>query len=316
MKEQEQKMKLPKLDDLFTSQAQRDYERAEKVEEIDISKISDFPNHPFKVKDDDKMEEMVKSIKQYGVILPVIVRPKDDGTYEMISGHRRKRACELAGVKQIRTIVKDLSDDEATILMVDSNIQREEILPSEKAFAYKMKLEAMRHQGKNIDIDESETSAPMVQKLTSREILGNEVGESRENIRRYIRLTHLIPELLEQVDLKRIAFRPAVELSYLSEENQYVIQNIFEFDEVTPSLSQAIRLKKLEQEGKLTEEKIEEILGQEKPNQKEFIKIHNERIDKYIPQKIKESGKVEDFIIQCVEEHNKRERLKQERNAR
>ena len=316
MKEQEQKMKLPKLDDLFTSQAQRDYEKAEKVEEIDISKISDFPNHPFKVKDDDKMEEMVKSIKQYGVILPVIVRPKDDGTYEMISGHRRKRACELAGVKQIRSIVKNLSDDEATILMVDSNIQREEILPSEKAFAYKMKLEAMRHQGKNIDIDGNVTSAPMVQKLTSREILGNEVGESRENIRRYIRLTHLIPELLEQVDLKRIAFRPAVELSYLSEENQYVIQNIFEFDEVTPSLSQAIRLKKLEQEGKLTEEKIEEILGQEKPNQKEFIKIHNERIDKYIPQKIKESGKVEDFIIQCVEEHNKRERLKQERNAR
>ena len=316
MKEQEQEMKLPKLDDLFTSQAQRDYEKAEKVEKIDISKISDFPNHPFKVKDDDKMEEMVKSIKQYGVILPVIVRPKDDGTYEMISGHRRKRACELAGVKQIRSIVKDLSDDEATILMVDSNMQREEILPSEKAFAYKMKLEAMRHQGKNIDIDGNETSAPMVQKLTSREILGNEVGESRENIRRYIRLTHLIPELLEQVDLKRIAFRPAVELSYLSEENQYVIQNIFEFDEVTPSLSQAIRLKKLEQEGKLTEEKIEEILGQEKPNQKEFIKIHNERIDKYIPQKIKESGKVEDFIIQCVEEHNKRERLKQERNAR
>ena len=316
MKEQEQKMKLPKLDDLFTSQAQRDYERAEKVEEINISKISDFPNHPFKVKDDDKMEEMVKSIKQYGVILPVIVRPKDDGTYEMISGHRRKRACELAGVKQIRTIVKDLSDDEATILMVDSNIQREEILPSEKAFAYKMKLEALNHQGKKIELEDDSTSTPMVSKLRTNEILGNEVGESRENIRRYIRLTHLIPELLEQVDLKRIAFRPAVELSYLSEENQYVVQNIFEFDEVTPSLSQAIRLKKLEQEGKLTEEKIEEILGQEKPNQKEFIKIHNERIDKYIPQKIKESGKVEDFIIQCVEEHNKRERLKQERNAR
>ena len=316
MKEQEQKMKLPKLDDLFTSQAQRDYEKAEKVEEIDISKISDFPNHPFKVKDDDKMEEMVKSIKQYGVILPVIVRPKDDGTYEMISGHRRKRACELAGVKQIRTIVKDLSDDEATILMVDSNIQREEILPSEKAFAYKMKLEALNHQGKKIELEEDSTSTPMVSKLRTNEILGNEVGESRENIRRYIRLTHLIPELLEQVDLKRIAFRPAVELSYLSEDNQYVVQNIFEFDEVTPSLSQAIRLKKLEQEGKLTEERIEEILGQEKPNQKEFIKIHNERIDKYIPQKIKESGKVEDFIIQCVEEHNKRERLKQERNAR
>ena len=316
MKEQEQKMKLPKLDDLFTSQAQRDYEKAEKVEEIDISKISDFPNHPFKVNDDDKMEEMVKSIKQYGVILPVIVRPKENGTYEMISGHRRKRACELAGVKQIRSIVKDLSDDEATILMVDSNIQREEILPSEKAFAYKMKLEAMKHQGKRIDLLEEETSDPMGWKLESANKLGKEVGESMTNIRRYIRLTHLIPELLEQVDLKRIAFRPAVELSYLSEDNQYVVQNIFEFDEVTPSLSQAIRLKKLEQEGKLTEEKIEEILGQEKPNQKEFIKIHNERIDKYIPQKIKESGKIEDFIIQCVEEHNKRERLKQERNAR
>ena len=319
MKEQGHEMKLPKLDDLFTNQAQRDYEKAEKVEEIDISKISDFPNHPFKVNDDDKMEEMVKSIKQYGVILPVIVRPKENGTYEMISGHRRKRACELAGVKQIRSIVKDLSDDEATILMVDSNIQREEILPSEKAFAYKMKLEAMRHQGKRVDLLEDETSTPMVEKLkgkTSVRLLGEQNNESAEQIRRYIRLTNLIPELLEQVDLKRIAFRPAVELSYLSEENQYVVQNIFEFDEVTPSLSQAIRLKKLEQEGKLTEEKIEEILGQEKPNQKEFIKIHNERIDKYIPQKIKESGKVEDFIIQCVEEHNKRERLKQERNAR
>ena len=316
MKKQEQEMKLPKLDELFTNQAQRDYEKAEKVEEIDISKIADFPEHPFKVRNDEKMQEMVKSIKEYGVILPVIVRPKEDGTYEMISGHRRKKACELAGVKQIRSIVKDLTDDEATILMVDSNIQREEILPSEKAFAYRLKLEAMKHQGKRVDLEENETSTPMVAKLRTDEILGNEVGESRENIRRYIRLTYLIPELLEQVDLKRIAFRPAVELSYLSEENQYVVQNIFEFDEVTPSLSKAIRLKKLEQEGNLTEEKIEEIMGQEKPNQKEFIRIHNERIEKYIPTKIKESGKVEDFIIQCVEEHNKREKLRQERNAR
>ena len=319
MKEQDQEMKLPKLDDLFTSQAQRDYEKAEKVEEIDINKIADFPNHPFKVQDDDKMDEMVKSVKQYGVILPVIVRPKDDGTYEMISGHRRKRACELAGIKQIRCIVKDLSDDEAVILMVDSNIQREEILPSEKAFAYKMKLEAMKHQGKRIDLLEDETSTPMVEKLKSKTsvgMLGEQNNESAEQIRRYIRLTYLIPELLEQVDLKRIAFRPAVELSYLSEDNQYVLLNIFEFDEVTPSLSQAIRLKKLEQEGNLTEEKIEEIMQQEKPNQKEFIKIHNEKIEKYIPTKVKESGKVEDFIIQCVEEHNKREKLRQERSAR
>lgn len=316
MKEQRQEMKLPKLDDLFTTQEERDYNNAEKVEEIDISKISNFPDHPFKVVDDDKMQDMVKSVKEYGVILPVIVRPKEDGTYEMISGHRRKRACELAGVKQIRCIVKNLSDDEATILMVDSNIQREEILPSEKAFAYKMKLNAMKHQGKKIDIDEEETSTPVVAKLRTDEILGEEVGESRENIRRYIRLTYLIPELLEQVDDKRIAFRPAVELSYLSEENQYVVLNKLEYDEVSPSLSQAIVLKKMQQEGTITEEKIEELLDKEKPNQKEFIKIHNERIDKYIPTKVKETGNVEDFIILCVQEHNKREKLRQERDAR
>ena len=312
MKEQKQDMKLPKLDDLFTTQEERDYAVAEKVQEIDINKISNFPDHPFKVNDDDKMQEMVKSIKEYGVILPVIVRPKEDGTYEMISGHRRKRACELAGVKQIRCIVKNLSDDEATILMVDSNIQREEILPSEKAFAYKMKLEAMKHQGKQLET----TSDPMEQKLTTREIIANENGESASNIQRYIRLTELIPELLEEVDNKRIAFRPAVELSYLSEENQYVVLNKLEYDEVSPSLSQAIILKKMEQEGTITEEKIEELLDKEKPNQKEFIKIHNEKIDRYIPTKVKETGNVEDFIILCVQEHNKRERLKQERDAR
>ena len=316
MKEQEQKMKLPKLDDLFTIQEQRDYEKAEKVEEINISSIKDFPNHPFKVINDEKMQEMVKSVKEYGVILPVIVRPKEDGTYEMISGHRRKRACELAGIKQIRCIVKDLTDDEATILMVDSNIQREEILPSEKAFAYKLKLEAMKHQGKRIDLEENETSTPVVSKLRTDEILGEEVGESRENLRRYIRLTYLIPELLEEVDNKRIAFRPAVELSYLEEDYQYVVLNKLQYDEVSPSLSQAITLKKMQQEGTISEEKIENLLDKEKPNQKEFIKIHNDRIEKYIPTKVKDSGKIEDFIIQCVEEHNKRERLKQERNAR
>ena len=316
MKEQKQDMKLPKLDDLFTTQEERDYAVAEKVQEIDISKISNFPDHPFKVNDDEKMQDMVKSIKEYGVILPVIVRPKEDGTYEMISGHRRKRACELAGVKQIRCIVKNLSDDEATILMVDSNIQREEILPSEKAFAYKMKLEAMKHQGKNIDIDDEETSRPLDGKLESAEIMGKEVGESARTIQRYIRLTKLIPELLDEVDSKRIAFRPAVELSYLSDENQYVVLNKLEFDEVSPSLSQAIILKKMEQEGTITEERIEELLDKEKPNQKEFIKIHNERIDKYIPTKVKETGNVEDFIILCVQEHNKRERLKQQRDAR
>ena len=318
MKEQDKKMVLPKLDDLFTSQEQRDNPVVDEVKEIELYKIGEFPDHPFRVIDDDKMEEMVKSVKEHGVLLPVIVRKRGEGNYQMISGHRRKKACELAGINQIRCIVKDLSDDEAVILMVDSNIQREEILPSEKAFAYKMKLEAMKHQGKRVDLEENTTSTPVVEKLknqTSISILGKQNNESAEQIRRYIRLTYLIPELLEQVDLKRIAFRPAVELSYLSEENQYVIQNIFEFDEVTPSLSQAIRLKKLEQEGKLTEEKIEEIMQQEKPNQK-YIKINNEKIEKYILRKIKEADEVEDFIIQCLEEHNKRERLKAERNAR
>ena len=316
MKEQGQKMKLPKLDDLFTIQEQRDYEKAEKVEEINISNIKDFPNHPFKVNNDEKMQEMVKSVKEYGVILPVIVRPKEDGTYEMISGHRRKRACELAGIKQIRCIVKDLTNDEATILMVDSNIQREEILPSEKAFAYKLKLEAMKHQGKRIDLDEDATSLPMETKLRTDAKIGLENGDSGTQVFRYIRLTYLIPELLEEVDNKRIAFRPAVELSYLAEDYQYVVLNKLQYDEVSPSLSQAITLKKMQQEGTISEEKIENLLDKEKPNQKEFIKIHNDRIEKYIPSKIKESGKIEDFIIQCVEEHYKRERLRQERNAR
>ena len=263
---------------------------SDNLKTLKIMEVEPNREQPRKNFNQEALEELSESIKEYGVILPVIVRPKENGTYEMISGHRRKRACELAGVKQIRCIVKNLSDDEATILMVDSNIQREEILPSEKAFAYKMKLNAMKHQGKKIDIDEEETSTPVVAKLRTDEILGEEVGESRENIRRYIRLTELIPELLEEVDNKRIAFRPAVELSYLSDENQYVVLNKLEYDDISPSLSQAIVLKKMQQEGTITEEKIEELLDKEKPNQKEFIKIHNEKIDRYIPTKVKETG--------------------------
>ena len=282
MKEQERKMQLPKLDDLFTTQEERDFENAEKIEYIDIKSIKDFPNHPFKVVDDEKMEDLVSSIEKYGVILPVIVRPKSNGTYEIISGHRRKRACEIAGIKELKCLVKDLTDDEAIILMVDSNIQREEILPSEKAFAYKMKLEAMKHQGKRTDL----TSTPLVEKLeneTSIGKLGREVNESTEQIRRYIRLTELIPEILKMVDEKRISFRPAVELSYLSEENQYVLLDIMQFNECTPSLAQAIRLKKLEQEGNLLEEKIEKIMEQEKPNQKEQIKLKYDNLKDYFP---------------------------------
>lgn len=251
------------------------------------------------------MNTLIKSIREYGVLVPVIVRQKDEGSYEMISGHRRKKACELLGIKKIRCIVKELTDAEATILMVDSNIQREEILPSEKAFSYKMKLEAMKHQGRKIDFYLQETFRQDDGKSESAEIIGKEVGQSARTIQRYIRLTYLIPELLDLVDSKRIALGPAVELSYLSENNQYVVENIFEFDEVTPSLSQAIKLKKLEQEGKLTEEKIEEILQEKKPNQKEFLKIHSEKIEKYIPRNIKESGKIEDFIIKYVKEYLK-----------
>ena len=273
------------------------------VEDIEICKIYDFPNHPFKVKDDENMNTLIKSVKEYGVLVPVIVRQKDEGSYEMISGHRRKKACELLGIKKIRCIVKELTDDEATILMVDSNIQREEILPSEKAFSYKMKLEAMKHQGRKLEIYLEEAIRQYDGKSESAEIIGKEVGQSARTIQRYIRLTYLIPELLDLVDSKRIALGPAVELSYLSENNQYVVENIFTFEEVTPSLSQAIRLKKLQQEELLTEEKIEEIMQEEKPNQKEFIKIHNEKIEKYIPNKVKESGKVEDFIIKCVKEY-------------
>ena len=282
MKEQERKMQLPKLDDLFTTQEERDFENVEKIEYIDIKSIKDFPNHPFKVVDDEKMEDLVSSIEKYGVILPVIVRPKSNGTYEIISGHRRKRACEIAGIKELKCLVKDLTDDEAIILMVDSNIQREEILPSEKAFAYKMKLEALKHQGKRTDL----TSTPLVEKLeneTSIGKLGREVNESTEQIRRYIRLTELIPEILKMVDEKRISFRPAVELSYLSEEYQYVLLDIMQFNECTPSLAQAIRLKKLEQEGNLLEEKIEKIMEQEKPNQKEQIKLKYDNLKDYFP---------------------------------
>ena len=273
------------------------------IEEIDIYKINDFPNHPFKVKNDENMAKLIKSIREHGILVPAIVRKRENDSYEMILGHRRKKACEIARISKLKCIVKNLTDDEATILMIDSNIQREEILPSEKAFSYKMKLEALKHQGRKIDFYLQETFRQDDRKFESAEIIGKKVGQSARTIQRYIRLTYLIPELLELVDSKRNAFGPTVELSYLSEENQYIVENIFEFDEVTPSLSQAIRLKKLQQEELLTEEKIEEIMQEEKPNQKEFLKIHSEKIEKYIPNKVKESGKVEDFIIKCVKEY-------------
>ena len=300
MKEQNPKMHLTSLDSLFTTQAERDNADNEQVIKISIDSIHDFPNHPFKVINDEKMQEMVKSVKEYGVILPVIVRPKEDGTYEMISGHRRKRACELAGIKQIRCIVKDLTDDEATILMVDSNIQREEILPSEKAFAYKLKLEAMKHQGKRIDLEENETSTPVVSKLRTDEILGEEVGESARTIQRYIRLTYLIPDLLELVDAKRIALRPAVEMSYINEDNQNLLYDIFKYNESTPTLSQAQLLRNLEEKGTLTDNKIEEIMREEKPNQKEQFRTSYDKIRHYFP-KAYSNKQIDNKIMELLE---------------
>ncbi len=298
MKDQKQKMNLASLDSIFTTQEERDNANKETVMNIPIESISDFPNHPFKVIDNEEMNNLIESVSQKGVILPTIVRQKDDGSYEMISGHRRKHAASKAGLKEIPCIIKNLTDDEATILMVDSNIQREELLPSEKAFAYKMKLEAMKHQGKNI------TSDPVEQKLTSREMVAEEVGESASNIRRFIRLTYLIPELLNLVDDKRIALRPAVELSYISVDNQEFLYDIFKYDEATPTLSQAQLLRKLDEKGELTEDKLEDIMREEKPNQKEQFKTSYDNIRHYFPKNYS-NEQINDKIMELLEKYQK-----------
>ena len=315
MTEQKPKMKLPTLDDYLMPNGEIKIDKDDTLVDIPIKMIKDFPNHPFKVRDDEKMNDLVESVKERGVLYPLLVRPKEDGTYELISGHRRKRAAQKLNIDSVKCIVKDLTDDEATILMVDSNIQREEVLPSEKAFAYKMKLEALKHQGKRTDLEEDTTSAPMEQKLnyeqTSRQQLADESNESREQIRRYIRLTYLIPELLEEVDNKRIAFRPAVDISYLPEDYQYVILNTLQYDEISPSVAQAVKLKKMAQEGTLTVEKVEELMAKEKPNQREYTKISTERLNKYIPDNVKRRGDIEDFVIKCVEDYVRRQRNKE-----
>ena len=288
MKEKEEKMHLPKvsIDDFFTSQEERDAQKLERIQKISITEISSFPNHPFKVRDDEKMFETVESIKEHGVLVPAIVRPKEDGTYEMVSGHRRKRACELAQIEELPCIVRNLTDDEATIIMVDSNLQREQILPSERAFAYKMKLEAIKSQGKRNDL----TSTQPVQKL-SVEVIANEMGESRESVRRYIRLTELIPELLQFVDNHYLrdkenmtmALAPAIEISYLSKNEQDMLLEAMETSLATPSTPQAKRLREESEKGTLTEEKIQDILDEEKPNQKEQVKFTYDKVKDYFP---------------------------------
>ena len=303
MKDQKQKMNLASLDSIFTTQEERDNANKETVINIPIESISDFPNHPFKVIDNEEMNNLIESVSQKGVILPTIVRQKEDGSYEMISGHRRKHAALKAGLKEIPCIIKNLTDDEATILMVDSNIQREELLPSEKAFAYKMKLEAIKHQGKQLE----DTSRPVGEKLDKKvsvDILGEEVGESGRNIQRFIRLIYLIPALLDLVDDKRIALRPAVELSYISEDNQEFLYDIFKYDEATPTLSQAQLLRKLDEKGELTEDKLEDIMREEKPNQKEQFKTSYDNIRHYFPKNYS-NEQINNKIMELLEKYQK-----------
>lgn len=310
VKGREINMNLPSADDLFTTQEEREQKKQEYVKEISIYEITDFPDHPFKVKMDDKMLETIESVRDHGVLVPALVREKPTGGYEMISGHRRKMACELAGRDKIPCIVRNLTDDEAIVVMVDSNLQREKILPSEKAFAYKMKLEAMkRQQGCRSDI----TSATPLQKLgkkSSRELLAEQVGESHEQIRKYIRLTNLIPEILEKVDDDKISMRPAVELSYLPKEEQEILYDTMESEACTPSHAQAIKIRKFSAEGRLNEDVLLSIMSEEKPNQVEQWKIPKNRLKKYFPSGTTQQ-KMEETIIKALELYRKREKSRE-----
>ena len=291
------------LDDLFSTDESRAEAQLEKVVTLNPADISDFPNRPFKVKQDEAMAEMADSVKQYGVLVPALVRPKADGGYEMVAGHRRKCAATLAGITEMPCIVRNLTNDEATIIMVDSNLQRETILPSEKAFAYKMKLEAMKRQGQRSDL----TSTPLVSKSRSNEELGQKNGNSREQVRRFIRLTELIPSVLDMVDSGKIAFRPAVELSYLSKDQQQSLYDTMECEDCTPSLAQAIKMKEFSRDGKLSAEVILSIMQEEKPNQREQFKMPKERISKYFAPGTP-AQKIEDTIIKALELYRRRER--------
>lgn len=291
---------LPTLDSLFSTQQEREYEKLDKIRDIPLELIDDFPDHPYKVKDDEDMIQLTESIKERGVLTPAVLRQKDDGRYELVSGHRRKRACELAGLTTLRSEIKELTRDEAIMYMVESNFQRTTILPSEKAFAYKMRLEAMNRQGKRSDL----TSTPLESKLRTNEKFGNEVGESREQIRRYIRLTNLIPELLELVDEGKIKMRPAVELSYLSEAEQYDVLQEIEVNDCTPSHDQTIRMRKLSEKGELEAEAITAIMTELKPNQQERIVLKADKVRKLIPDSVP-LNKTEEYICKAIEHYSK-----------
>ena len=296
----ETKIELTAYDDLFQTDESRAEAKLSKIRDIPLSQIDEFPDHPFKVLMDEDMQQLVESIKRNGVMTPATVRLKEDGRYELVSGHRRKKACELAGLETLKCEVKELTRDEAIIVMVESNLQRSTILPSEKAFAYKMRLEAMKRQGERTDL----TSAPMVQKLTSRERIAEKSGDSHEQVRRFIRLTELVPEILQMVDERQIAFRPAVEISYLNEEQQYTLLEAMSYNDATPSLAQAIKIKKFMQEGKLTGEVIQSIMEEEKPNQREKPAFRDERITKLIPKSVPK-GQEADFVVKALEFYNR-----------
>ena len=300
----ETKIELTAYDDLFQTDESREEAKLSKIRDIPISEIDEFPDHPFKVLMDEDMEQLVESIKRNGVMTPATVRLKEDGRYELISGHRRKKACELAGLETLKCEVKELTRDEAIIVMVESNLQRSVILPSEKAFAYKMRLEAMKRQAGRPSKDNLTTMVSDLDTTRTNEKLGKEVGESREQIRRYIRLTELVPEILQMVDERQIAFRPAVEISYLTEEQQYTLLEAMEYNDATPSLAQAIKMKKYNQDGKLTSEVIQSIMEEEKPNQKEKPAFRDERITKLIPKTVPR-GQETDFVVKALEFYNR-----------
>ncbi len=299
------------LDDLFSTQEERDEAKLKKIFEIPIELIDDFPDHPFKVRDDEDMMQLVESIKERGIITPATVRQKEDGRYELISGHRRKRACELAGFETLRCEVVELSRDEAIILMVESNFQRSQILPSEKAFAYKMRLEAMKRQGQRTDL----TSSPVGTKLRTSDTITSETGDSRNQIHRYVRLTNLVPELLEFVDEGRIKMRPAVEMSYLDEDAQRDIVDEIDLNDATPSHDQTIRMRKFFEEGKLTTEAIQAIMSEEKPNQREKIVLRGDRVRQLIPKNVP-LNQTEEYVCKALEHYNKFLRGRAEHDSR
>lgn len=305
---------LTRLDDLFTTQAQREEERLSKIRDIPLELIDDFPDHPFKVRDDEDMQQLVESIKERGVITPATVRQKEDGRYELVSGHRRKRASELAGFETLRCEVVDLNRDEATILMVESNFQRSQILPSEKAYAYKMRLDAMKRQAGRPAKNYSPVGNNYEFAKSSDE-LADKTGESKNQIYRYVRLTNLVPELLEFVDEGRIKMRPAVELSYLDEDCQRDVVDEIDMNDATPSHDQTIRMRKFFDEGKLTTEAIQAIMSEEKPNQKEKIVLRGDRVRQLIPKNIPIS-QTEDFVCKALEHYNKYLRQRADRDSR